>query len=446
MTAGSPTQHTGPAMVPISRVAPHPANPRQVFDQEALDELAASIAELGILQPLTVMPAERVGAQWPHDRADLGDASWVVLSGHRRRLAVQQAFSSEPDRLIPVWVRDGEICEEPLAQLDAICADNIAHEPLRPLEEARAFHRAVTAGRSQRQIARIWGCSQSHVSKRLMLLQLPAELQGALEQNQLMVKDAMAVAAKRGHPDDAAVEQHQPRGLEARKEEAEARARKEGVDLVDDAAVFGPGRDLRRLHDPDAIAQARAAGTLRAHVGPEGGLHYYTTKSEHQELPPDSAAPPQVTENWQVAARRRETAAMTLVAQPLSLPSSASDLVDAWLESANSNLWRLGHRWLTELGVDPAASAGRSPELQQWWHQMLRADWPTRLHVAYALTLARHEVRIRIHRSAWDAKDVAWVNRLVKSGYDPTPWEKERLDDARDVLPLARMPDLKSAM
>lgn len=140
-----------------------------------------SIRELGVLQPPVVLPADRVAAAWPAHAQAIAGAEWVVLMGARRRTTAGNVAGEDSHVLLNVLVREDAIAEDPLAQLDVMTAENVARAPLSPVEEARAFAAQEAAERTQRDIAARVGCSQSHVSKRLKLLKLPAVMLAELE-------------------------------------------------------------------------------------------------------------------------------------------------------------------------------------------------------------------------------------------------------------------------
>ena len=128
----SPIQ-SGLANVPISRISPHPDQPRRHFDEEALNELAASIAQRGVIQPVIVRP--------------LGNG-YQLVAGERRWRAAQKAQLHE----IPALIRD--LSDRDVMALALI--ENIQREDLNPIEEARAYHRlAEFEGLTQAEIARL---------------------------------------------------------------------------------------------------------------------------------------------------------------------------------------------------------------------------------------------------------------------------------------------------
>lgn len=163
----------GSRVVPIDQVVPDPANLRRALRD--LDGLAASIKARGILQPLTVRPA---------DDGD-GDGAYVIVIGHRRHAAAKLAGLAE----VPVIVQRMAGSE----RLEAMLMENLLRDDLTPLEEAQGYRDLAAAGRSQRQIAERLGRSQSHISKRLSLLKLPPAATDVLASGEITLEEALAL-------------------------------------------------------------------------------------------------------------------------------------------------------------------------------------------------------------------------------------------------------------
>ena len=163
---------SGLALLPVASIVPHPDQPRRHFAEEALDELAASIAQRGVIQPVIVRP--------------LGDGSWQLVAGERRWRAAQRAQLHE----IPALVRD--LGERDVMALALI--ENLQREDLNPVEEARAYQRlAESEGLSQAEIARMVDKSRSHVANIQRLLALPEEVLSLVEQGALSMGHARAL-------------------------------------------------------------------------------------------------------------------------------------------------------------------------------------------------------------------------------------------------------------
>ena len=435
------------ASVSLLSVVTHPANPRR--DLGDLTELEESIRELGVLQPPVVLPAKRVADSWPQHAAEVADAEWVVLMGARRRTAAGRVYGDDPDAMLDVLVREDSIADDPGGQLDVMTAENTARSPLTPMEEARAFAFQRAAGRSQREIAARMGCSQGNVSKRLKLLDLPESMATAVDARELEVGEAMAYVDAAGgdqevmlaayrlrddrrHHWSAAQLVDQVRRDRERQETVDAARKKlaaEGVPVIDSAMQrFGDGYWQRRLDGAKAIAKARKDGALVAEVNSYGQVSYYSTagkpKAADNRTPAEQQRITDERERRKSMTARAEAAAI-LAARPPKLPRSAEDIIDAWLWAPGNECAQLAHKWLIAAGVGP------DPALPnyQWWEEVRRADWSTRVHAAHALGLARREVQARATYRSWTAADAAWLARLADdAGYTPSEWEQARVD------------------
>ena len=178
--------------LPIEAIAPHPANPRD--DLGDLDELAASIREIGLLEPLVVVTvAAHLAGGWP---AVAPEATHVAIAGHRRRAASALAGLAA----VACVVRDDLAGDEALI---AMLSENdpAKRHQLPVLGEARAFAELGARGWSQRQIAKRMGCGQPHVSKRIALLRLPEEATAAIAAGKLTAADGAELVKLADHPD-----------------------------------------------------------------------------------------------------------------------------------------------------------------------------------------------------------------------------------------------------
>ena len=159
--------------IEVARIKPNPAQPRQIFDEEALADLAASIAERGVLQPILVRQV---------------DDGYELIAGERRWRAAQRAQLHE----IPAIIRDFD--EESRAEVALI--ENIQRENLNAVEEAEAYRRLISGyGHSQEVIGRLVGKSRSHVANLLRLLELPDSVRLMLLRGDISMGHARAIAA-----------------------------------------------------------------------------------------------------------------------------------------------------------------------------------------------------------------------------------------------------------
>ena len=169
--AGAP--RSGLASIPVARIEPLPGQPRQIFDDDALDDLARSIAQRGVIQPVIVRPLERKGR-------------YQLVAGERRWRAAQRAKLHE----IPAIIRDLDQREVMAIAL----IENIQREDLNPIEEARAYqHLADEEGMSQAEIAELVDKSRSHVANHQRLLALPEKVIAYVERGQLSMGHARAL-------------------------------------------------------------------------------------------------------------------------------------------------------------------------------------------------------------------------------------------------------------
>ena len=147
----------------VSAIVPNPFQPRAVFDEVSIDELAASIREKGLLQPLLVRPVAN---------------GYQLIAGERRFRAAQRAGL---DR-VPISVREADDVEA----LELALIENLQRENLNPIEEARAFKRLGDEfDLSQEDIAMRVGKSRSAVTNSIRLLQLPPSVIAQLESGEI---------------------------------------------------------------------------------------------------------------------------------------------------------------------------------------------------------------------------------------------------------------------
>ena len=169
--------------LPISSVTPNPRQPRQEFDEEALDELVASIQEVGLLQPVVVREA--------------GPGRYELVMGERRWRASQQAGLTD----IPAIVRataDDDLLRDALME-------NLHRQQLNPLEEAAAYQQMLDDfGATHEELARRIGRSRPHISNTLRLLNLPIGVQRRVAAGVLTAGHARALLAV----DDADAQDH----------------------------------------------------------------------------------------------------------------------------------------------------------------------------------------------------------------------------------------------
>lgn len=243
--------------IDVDRIAPNPAQPRQGFDPAALDELAASIREHGMLQPLIVT---RDGA------------GYTLVAGERRWRAARIAGLST----VPALVKEASAAEA----LELALVENLQRADLSPLEEAGAY-RVLTQehGLTQAQVADRLSRSRVSVANRLRLLSLPPRARALLAQGTLSEGHARALL---GCADPVALDTLAER---AAAEQLSVRATEE---LVRRSQTAGPEsrspRSSTRKREPEPLGSLeeelqRTLGTrvqlLRSRRGGRLVLHYY---------------------------------------------------------------------------------------------------------------------------------------------------------------------------
>ena len=160
------------AELDIEAIRPNPYQPRTDFDEAALDELAASVTQLGIIQPLTV-------------RA-LGDGRYELISGERRLRASRRAGLKR----VPAYVREADT----EAMLEMAIVENVQREDLNPVEVALGYQRLMEeVGLTQEEVAEKVGKSRPTIANTLRLLRLPPRVQASLREGALSSGHARAL-------------------------------------------------------------------------------------------------------------------------------------------------------------------------------------------------------------------------------------------------------------
>ncbi len=164
------------AEIEIEKIETNPYQPRAVFDEEALKELAQSIQELGIIQPITVR------------RLDNSDEKFQLISGERRLRAAKLAGLKK----IPAFVRDANDQE----MLEFALVENIQRENLNSIEIAITFQRLIDECElTQEQLSERTGKGRSSIANYLRLLKLPAEIQAGVRANRITMGHAKVLAS-----------------------------------------------------------------------------------------------------------------------------------------------------------------------------------------------------------------------------------------------------------
>ncbi len=192
----------GTVAVRISEIEPNRDQPRKEFDPAALSELAESIAQHGVLQPILLRP--------------MGSGGYRIVAGERRWRAARMAGLSE----VPAVVREMSDGEEMLFAL----IENLQREDLSPLEEARGYQQLIEAqGFTQEKAAEAVGKSRPAVANALRLLNLPEEIQQMVERGELSAGHARTLLSFKNQEDMLAAAQRAKEGASVRELEALAK-------------------------------------------------------------------------------------------------------------------------------------------------------------------------------------------------------------------------------
>jgi ParB family chromosome partitioning protein len=253
----SPEYRGGVREIEIARIRPNPNQPRMHFDEAALDELAESIEERGVLQPILLRPSTE---------------GFEIVAGERRWRAAQKARL----HVIPAIVR--EIDEAAMAELALI--ENIQREDLNAIEEAEGYRQLIERhGHTQDGVAKLVHKSRSHVANLLRLLDLPEFVRQSLVTGDITMGHARAVATA---PDpEALAKEVIAKGLSVRQAEDRAKQAKQAPGAGYDIARAS-ARNYAKPVDADLAALERQLGDILGlkvqvtHKG-QGGtvtLHY----------------------------------------------------------------------------------------------------------------------------------------------------------------------------
>ena len=211
--------------IELSQISPNPEQPRTTFDEEALDELASSIRELGIIQPLSLRKT--------------GPDSYQIIAGERRYRAAQRAGLTS----VPAYIRTANEAE--LTEMALI--ENIQREDLNAIEIALTFKKLIDQySLTQERLSERIGKKRATVANFLRLLKLPAEVQLGLRDKRVDMGHARALLSV----DNPSVQlkiykEILKQGLSVRKVEElvkayqEGKGRKDEAEATDDAADNG---------------------------------------------------------------------------------------------------------------------------------------------------------------------------------------------------------------
>lgn len=237
----------GTDRIPIDRIRPNPDQPRRDFDEKDLDDLAASIREKGVIQPLILRPAASGG--------------YEIVAGERRWRAAQRAGLHE----LPAVVRELSDAE----MLEIAIIENIQRADLNPLEEANGYRQLMDRfGHTQERLAEALGKSRSHIANLLRLLTLPEPVLELLRLGSLTAGHARALVTA-SNPESLA-RQVIERDLSVRQTEQLARAAASPAPRNPAARAPAKDADTRALEE-DLTATLRLKVTIDHRPGQQSG-------------------------------------------------------------------------------------------------------------------------------------------------------------------------------
>jgi ParB family chromosome partitioning protein len=231
-----------PRRVPVEHLKTNPRNPRRTFVDGELEELAASVRERGIIQPIVV-------------RQVRGSEGFEIIAGERRWRAAQRAGLHDVP-VVVLDVSDGEA-------LELAIIENVQRADLNPLDEASGYQQLITDYKhSQDAIAKIVGKSRSHVANTLRLLRMPQRMKDLVADGKLSAGHARALMDL---PDAEALAQEAvEKGLSVRAVEAIAQERAQAKGRRPQARL----RKARHMKDADTVAlEKRVSDQLGLVVG-----------------------------------------------------------------------------------------------------------------------------------------------------------------------------------
>ncbi len=239
--------------VPVELLHPNPNNPRKHFAEEELENLAKSLRDKGLLQPLVVRPR--------------ADGSFEIVAGERRWRASQRAGIHD----VPVLIRELDDKET----LEIALIENIQRSDLNALEEARAYRQLLEQyGYTQQQLADSIGKSRSHIANTMRLMSLPDSIQRQIEEGSLTAGHARSLVATEA-PEELADKIIQLK-LTVRETEDLVRgqpAKTTKIKIEKDA-------DTRALEKN--LTEALGLGVVVNHKGPSGGAVHIQYKTLEQ--------------------------------------------------------------------------------------------------------------------------------------------------------------------
>jgi ParB family chromosome partitioning protein len=249
-----PRATVGLREVPVDAIKPNPWQPRTHFDEQELEELAQSIREHGVLQPVLV-------SQQP-------DGTFQLITGERRWRAVQLAGMPT----VPAMVKEAT----PQASLELALVENIQRRDLNPLEEAHAFRQLLDEhGLTQEQLGQRLGKSRVAITNTLRLLHLPEPVREALANGSITEGHARAILMANGESQRLRLlERVLADHLSVR--DTEALARQMNASRTRAPAETPPDPDVERLEEAFRHALGTRVHLLKGRRGGRLVIHFFS--------------------------------------------------------------------------------------------------------------------------------------------------------------------------
>ena len=257
-----PDATTGIRHLPIDRIVPNPRQPRETFDSSRLEELAKSIREKGIIEPLIVRPTL--------------DGRYEIVAGERRFRAAQLIGNKE----VPVIVREYQDRET----LEVALIENLQREDLNPVEEARAYLRLTEEfGRTHAEISQEVGKDRSTISNLLRLLRLPNSILEDVSRGTLSVGHArVLVGVEDVGKQEALARRMMAEGWSVRQAEKHI-ARILRTDKAPKERPEGPPRDRSVIRVEEALRYALGTEVHLNHTAKGGSIEIRYESQEELE-------------------------------------------------------------------------------------------------------------------------------------------------------------------
>lgn len=453
--------------VAVADIQPNPDNPEA--RSRPSEAMVQSVREVGVIQDLVLVPVDLWLAAHPDRDGDVTSAPYVALAGHKRLAAAVAADLDE----VPARIR-GDLNATTLDSM--VLHENLHRQALTAVEEAEAYRRLMdNRGLSQRALAKHVGVSQSQISKKLKLLDLPPGLLAVvsdglvgIEESAIVLDEspevvevidqAVALVSEGDVVDLGRVIEESRVFVRAQQARATARQQAderkapfvEDADLRQALSLSGnEDRGARRLLDDKDIAAAQGSGNLVVSVSPTstwgggGKVEFYTTKKPEKEpSTPDPIRSEQGREDYQrqKANKARRAALIEIVKTPPRTDAIRRELL-AWAIA--------GGGWGSEvcrIAQPLLEGAGLIAKGLNYWE--VRRDLPSlserqQYHATWILMVAHNdeEVGLPLHHGPWGQRHVDHYEWLAKQGYEPGEWEQEKLTATHKTLDDAQAQD-----